>query len=326
MIYDEELFCYPFLISQVGTMQNVFILSPEFLLRSKDEFSSLLYAEVENKHIRNSFFRMVKYGCFVIFIHYWATTRAELNTGRRGLFVISGVLFRANDLKKNWKHICYFIRLIYNTVQKLNDNRVEIINGQIIFKTDIFEDCLQASESTDGFQDGYCDNFWDMIQENDKCIGRYIFAEYQESYQNYFAENKTICPFFMFRNIVIFEKFCGLRLCILQKLNNRYVCKYKQKRLFKHNNQLPRSHDKNCFWVGIMILIEGYSTEKSLNVFLKETYHRFRKNSFSFDISTVEGLTPYTALFIRSMEQIPFDANKIKICKFNDVRYIKFFL
>lgn len=314
MIYDEELFCYPFLISQVGMRQNAFILSPEFLLRSKDEFSSLLYTEVENKHIRNSFFRIAKYGSFIVFIYYWATTNTELNTGRGGLFVISGLMFRASDFIKNWERIRYFISSFYNVIHKLNDKDTKITNEQIIF-----EDSFKTSGSENVFQDQYCDNLWNLIQENDECIGRYVFENYQESYKNYYAEDKKFCRFFSSKDTFIFRKLPCQRSYTLQKLINKIAYKCRQVHFFKHNN-------KDCVWAGSMLLMENYSTEKSLEVFLQETNLYFRKHRFVFDVSTVEGLTLYTAIFIRGIEQIPFKAKKIKICKFDNMRYIKFFL
>ena len=77
MTYDNEMLCYPFIISHVEEFQDVYVLSSSFIRREKDDFSKFVYYEIERKNVVDSLFRIARFKQYVVIFAYWKTNMKE---------------------------------------------------------------------------------------------------------------------------------------------------------------------------------------------------------------------------------------------------------
>lgn len=108
----------PFIITQIGTLQNEFILAPEHMMLDKDGFSQVLYGQVDYMNVAETFIRMFYYKERIYLVYYWATNKVEEQTNRTGLFVICGIVAPAAYFWADINLPIYFFRQLMSMVSK----------------------------------------------------------------------------------------------------------------------------------------------------------------------------------------------------------------
>lgn len=310
MIYHEQLICSPFAMSQIGELQNEFLLFPQYHIQEKDTLLRVLFSEIDERRITDSFFRVVTFEKNVVIVHYWATTHKEVNSGRDGLFVVCGLIVQTDMFKKNISKVCtlaskYFqIIESYNQISKADNSINDIINDEI---SD--DHCQKGSSHTlttlkNVFEEKYySDILWEQLQNNREEISNAILQRYEEACKLLEPENH------------------------IDKKSILYGVKTFSNNL-KGKNILPREENKigNCS-NKTLIWLEDDLNENKISAFLQESCLILKKNK-NVDVSSLFEVFPFSIRFLKDQSEVTFqllfESTNIEKCNYDGISYIKF--
>ena len=312
MNYDKHMTCSPFAISQIGEMQNEYLLLPSCLAQKTDSFSKVIYYEIEKNRITDSFFRVVSFEEYVVIIHYWATTHREAKSGRTGLFIICGLIVPKDEFIKNISEICLLSSTFFQILDSYNTNPFYVNsfaynkdnNDGISFPPK--EQLNSQYSSKHIFEKDYnSDVLWEIVQNNSEnvsidILNRYIQASKQSEANDRSKEKKS---------------FLSIIKLLLKK------CRVKKKNT--HQKQiLPRTAIKTG-----LILLDEDSDKNRIGAFLQESCLILKKRR-TIDVSSLQGVFPSSICFLKDQSEVTFNllfgSSVIEKCNYDGIRYIKF--
>lgn len=124
MIYHDNFGYNPFIITQIHEKQNEFILTPENLIREKDEFSRFIYTQIEINKIKDTFLRIFCYKKSVVLCYYWSTNILEEKTNRSGLYVICGLIIDKKLFYSDIHLLAYYFYQFITLLSKETDSDI----------------------------------------------------------------------------------------------------------------------------------------------------------------------------------------------------------
>jgi len=154
-IYSQEWGADPFIVSSVGNDQNYIVLSRQNMIKDFDAFFKAVYGEVDGVNLQHPFLRIIDYSSKLLLMHYWPTLRSEPFSGRKGLFIVSGLVVERKLFFQNPIYVLFAIQELLQSV-------------------------FDASETDPS--NPYSDLLWDLLQNDATGVGNRIYEQFTEKF------------------------------------------------------------------------------------------------------------------------------------------------
>lgn len=154
--YENNGIYSPFIVSQVGSTQNEFVLSSREIFLDKDRFSQYLYTQVNRNNVKDTFFRIFSYNEKTVFTYYWSCTKTERYSNRTGLFVICGVMADTYYFFKNPHSTALAAYKLLMCIVDCVDAKIEWVHSDKCF--------VSLQENAEMIADSVYASFSDFVQ------------------------------------------------------------------------------------------------------------------------------------------------------------------